>query len=116
MAAVKTDENVFNSIERFLTYFQPSESPQSSFDDGFKYIAGRRYLEPIAQFSSRFHANPDVQTYILPNDVAEHARLDKLQFMISSIYGGNVLPPICKNPRRILDCGTGSGVFLCWCH
>jgi hypothetical protein len=43
------------------------------------------------------------------NDDDEAKRLDKMQYVVRTIWGGNVLVPIIKTPTLILDIGTGSG-------
>jgi ubiquinone/menaquinone biosynthesis C-methylase UbiE len=50
--------------------------------------------------------------YPLPNDDQEHHRLDDLQFVIRTLLGCNVIPPISKTATNILDVGAGHGA---WC-
>ncbi|KAI9813029.1 MAG: hypothetical protein M1832_006420 [Thelocarpon impressellum] len=67
----------------------------------YRYENGRRY-----------HAFRD-GAYILPNDEKENDRLDITHHMILLLCGGKMhLAPIGSNPQRILDIGTGTGI---WC-
>lgn len=71
---------------------------------GYKATGGFTYIFLI----TRYHGitkNP----YYHPADDREIARLDELQYVIRTVYGSNVLAPITKSPRLILDVGAGSG-------
>jgi hypothetical protein len=65
-----------------------------------------------AKIRDRFHGVVD-NPYILPNDEeAEYTRLVQLQAIIRALFEKNILAPIVPLPKRILDCGTGSGYPL----
>lgn len=52
----------------------------------------------------------------MPNDEDEIVRLDKVQYVLRSILGCNVLAPISPRATNILDVGTGSGRSIkCLC-
>jgi hypothetical protein len=58
---------------------------------------------------NRYHGMPD-NPYYYPADDEEAIRLDEIQFVIRTIFHGNILAPILRKPTQILDLGTGSGV------
>lgn len=50
--------------------------------------------------------------YVLPNDEREQDRLDIHHHMTNLVLGGKLhLAPIGKTPQRILDIGTGTGIW-----
>ncbi|KAI9806072.1 MAG: hypothetical protein M1833_004479 [Piccolia ochrophora] len=60
----------------------------------------------------RYHAYQEGK-YVLPNDEIEKDRLDMSHhMMILATDGKHHLAPIGDNPQRILDIGTGTGI---WC-
>ena len=66
----------------------------------FTYANGRRY------HSDRFRAE-----YFMPNDENEQARLDLYHHMFLQLLGGKLyIAPIHK-PQRVLDVGTGTGIW-----
>ena len=66
----------------------------------YKYEHGRRY-----------HAYKE-GSYMLPNDEKEIDRLDILHKLIMVTRDGKLVKaPIAKNPQRILDIGTGTGIW-----
>ncbi|KAI9684766.1 MAG: hypothetical protein M1829_000141 [Trizodia sp. TS-e1964] len=59
----------------------------------------------------RYHAYKS-GSYAMPNDDKELDRLDLTHGMLRLILDGRIhLAPIGKEPRRILDIGTGSGIW-----
>lgn len=70
----------------------------------YKYENGRRY-----------HAYLEGQ-YSLPNDEEEQDRMDLLHHIFKLITGGELaLAPIGKTPGRVLDFGTGTGIWAMEC-
>ncbi|KAF2842832.1 S-adenosyl-L-methionine-dependent methyltransferase [Patellaria atrata CBS 101060] len=66
----------------------------------YKYENGRRY-----------HAFKD-GSYFLPNDEDEMDRLDLFHHLLTLAIGDKLhLAPIGDNPQRILDLGTGTGIW-----
>ncbi|KAI8664635.1 hypothetical protein NCS57_00505100 [Fusarium keratoplasticum] len=66
----------------------------------YRYENGRRY-----------HAFRE-GTYILPNDEEEQDRMDLVHHIYSLLLDGKLyLAPISKSPQRILDLGTGTGIW-----
>jgi SAM-dependent methyltransferase len=59
----------------------------------------------------RYHGMPN-NSYPYPCDDDEKIRLDEMQYVVRTVYGGNVIAPISKRPTMILDLGTGSGYSL----
>ncbi|KAB8270214.1 S-adenosyl-L-methionine-dependent methyltransferase [Aspergillus minisclerotigenes] len=79
-----------------------SESYRTSITSSvlnYKYENGRRY-----------HVYREGE-YALPNDEEEQDRMDLLHHIYSLILDGEIhLAPI-KNPQRVLDIGTGTGIW-----
>ncbi|KAL1980809.1 hypothetical protein VTN96DRAFT_3504 [Rasamsonia emersonii] len=66
----------------------------------YKYENGRRY-----------HAYREGE-YLIPNDEEEQDRMDLLHHVYRMLLGGELhLAPITKNPQRVLDLGTGTGIW-----
>lgn len=66
----------------------------------YRYENGRRY-----------HAYRDGK-YLLPNDEAEQDRLDLHHHIFRLMLGGRLFrAPIGKDPPRVLDYGTGTGIW-----
>jgi SAM-dependent methyltransferase len=66
----------------------------------YRYENGRRY-----------HAYRDGQ-YLLPNDEKEQDRLDFYHHIWRLMIGGGLFrAPINANPQRVLDLGTGTGIW-----
>jgi len=66
----------------------------------YKYENGRRY-----------HAFGKEDAYPLPNDESEQDRLDLFHHIWSMILGGELYTAPLDNPQRILDVGTGTGIW-----
>lgn len=66
----------------------------------FTYANGRRY------HSDRFRAE-----YFMPNDENEQARLDLYHHMFLHLLGGKLYSAPLNNPQRVLDVGTGTGIW-----
>ncbi|KAM0311055.1 hypothetical protein ACHAO8_007488 [Botrytis cinerea] len=63
----------------------------------------------------RYHAYQS-GSYLLPNDEAEQQRLDLKHHVFKLILGGKLFcAPIDPNPQRILDVGTGTGLWAIEC-
>jgi trans-aconitate methyltransferase len=58
----------------------------------------------------RYHAY-DAGSYPLPNDEREQARMDLLHHIWLTMLGGELLLKKPVNPQRILDVGTGTGIW-----
>lgn len=65
----------------------------------YEYENGRRY-----------HAFRSGQ-YFLPNDEAEQDRLDLTHHILSLLLGGDLFKAPITEPKRILDIGTGTGIW-----
>ncbi|PYH88938.1 S-adenosyl-L-methionine-dependent methyltransferase [Aspergillus ellipticus CBS 707.79] len=71
----------------------------SSITD-YVYENGRRY--------HRYRAGE----YLFPNDETEQTRLDMLHHIFRLMLGGNLhLAPLVAAPQRVLDIGTGTGIW-----
>jgi len=67
----------------------------------FVYANGRRY------HSDRFRS----ASYFMPNDEGEQDRLDLFHHMFLSLLGGKLHAAPLTNPQRVLDVGTGTGIW-----
>jgi len=66
----------------------------------YTYENGRRY--------HAFRAG----NYVMPNDEKEQDRLDFMHHIFNMCLNGNLqLAPIGDNPQRVLDVGTGTGIW-----
>ncbi|KAF5013376.1 hypothetical protein FDECE_623 [Fusarium decemcellulare] len=82
----------------------PLEADENAADDdsayGVSYENGRRY--------HAFRAG----TYLLPNDDTEQDRMDLVHHLYRLLLGGQLfLAPIANDPKRVLDLGTGTGIW-----
>lgn len=60
----------------------------------------------------RLIKSPSVTGYKFPNDEREQDRLDMIHHMFKLALGGKLfLAPIENGPLRILDIGTGTGIW-----
>ncbi|KAL1971102.1 hypothetical protein VTN77DRAFT_53 [Rasamsonia byssochlamydoides] len=74
-------------------------SSLSSSIKNYKYENGRRY--------HAYHEG----SYVVPNDEEEQERMDLLHHIYRLLLGGRLhLAPI-QNPQRVLDLGTGTGIW-----
>ncbi|KAE8149547.1 S-adenosyl-L-methionine-dependent methyltransferase [Aspergillus avenaceus] len=72
----------------------------SSFIHNYVYENGRRY-----------HGFRQGQ-YLFPNDETEQDRMDMLHHIYRLMLGGGLYKaPISQSPQRILDIGTGTGIY-----
>ncbi|KAJ5982560.1 hypothetical protein N7451_012660, partial [Penicillium sp. IBT 35674x] len=74
-------------------------SPNSVAKNGVRYENGRRY-----------HSY-DEGEYILPNDEQEQDRLDLSHHIYLMLSKGELCRAPIKNPKRVLDLGTGTGIW-----
>ncbi|RKP06290.1 S-adenosyl-L-methionine-dependent methyltransferase [Thamnocephalis sphaerospora] len=65
----------------------------------FSYAEGRRY-----------HGESE-SPYPLPNDMTEINRLDTQHYLLQNLTGKSYHAPI-DNPKRVLDIGTGTGIWM----
>ncbi|GME21989.1 methyltransferase domain-containing protein [Neofusicoccum parvum] len=65
----------------------------------------------LIEYGRRYHAYKD-GSYFMPNDENEQDRLDLLHHMLMVLFDRKLIfAPITKNPERILDVGTGTGIW-----
>jgi len=84
-------------------YKEPEGSLTASLTSSIKnhtYENGRRY--------HAYHAGE----YFLPNDEREQERLDLLHRIFKLILDGKLHAASIKNPQRVLDFGTGTGIWV----
>ncbi|PWY67943.1 S-adenosyl-L-methionine-dependent methyltransferase [Aspergillus heteromorphus CBS 117.55] len=76
-----------------------TSSLASSLND-YVYENGRRY-----------HSYRQGE-YLFPNDETEQSRLDMLHHIFRLMLGGNLyMAPLAEAPQRVLDIGTGTGIW-----
>jgi hypothetical protein len=49
--------------------------------------------------------------YLVPNDEKECDRLDMLHALVTQLVGRLYVSPIGESPQRVLDVGTGTGIW-----
>jgi len=65
----------------------------------------------IYENGRRYHAYREGE-YLLPNDEQEQDRMDLLHHVFLLVLGGRLhRAPIPKHPQRVLDLGTGTGIW-----
>lgn len=62
------------------------------------------------RWGRRYHKYKE-GSYLLPNDETESNRLDLQHAIIKALHGGRLFFAPLKDPRRILDIGTGTGIW-----
>ena len=53
----------------------------------------------------------NADSYLFPNDDVERNRMNLQYDCVKRLHGGKLLLPPIKNPERILDIGTGTGIW-----
>ncbi|KAI5782360.1 methyltransferase [Peziza echinospora] len=99
--AVDTDEAYGEGDSGVDSDYSTATTSLSSSIFSFTYANGRRY------HSDRF-AKAD---YFLPNDEAEQERLDLYHHIFLALNGGKLYSAPLENPQRVLDVGTGTGIW-----
>lgn len=108
MAAIPLQEYIIEAESQLSDIDSPTgDSDVSSFTTSiassiknYVYENGRRY-----------HAFREGE-YLFPNDETEQARMDMLHHIYRLILRGDLYKaPIPQSPRRILDIGTGTGIY-----
>ncbi|QGA13059.1 hypothetical protein EYB26_000704 [Talaromyces marneffei] len=92
----ETDSAFEGSVGESLSY----QTSIASSVLNYKYENGRRY-----------HSYREGE-YMLPNDDQEQARMDLLHHVYRMLLKGELhFAPITKTPQRVLDLGTGTGIW-----
>lgn len=102
-AAIKPDDDPYDGEDpAFLTDSDKVSSTQSLSSSvlNYQYENGRRY-----------HAYREGE-YVMPNDEREQERMDLYHHICRLMLGGSLFrAPIDPNAGRILDLGTGTGIW-----
>ncbi|PVI02860.1 S-adenosyl-L-methionine-dependent methyltransferase [Periconia macrospinosa] len=102
--AVEAETDELSSNDGDSAYGEDLESYTTSLKSSvlnYRYENGRRY-----------HGFKSDSNYILPNDEEENDRLDLFHHIQTLRLGGELhLAPIGPEPGRILDVGTGTGIW-----
>lgn len=74
----------------------------------YTYILSRRLQSAVTTLTEiRIHTG-----YKFPNDEREQDRLDMFHHIFKSVLGGRLfLAPVLEGPLRVLDIGTGTGIW-----
>ncbi|WAO91736.1 Hypothetical protein NCS54_00921700 [Fusarium falciforme] len=89
-------DSLYDSAEEASSYLSSLKSSIYNY----RYDNGRRY-----------HAFRE-GTYLVPNDDEEQNRMDLVHHIYSLVLDGKLhLAPIGKSPQRVLDLGTGTGIW-----
>jgi len=103
-AALEADDTEFEEdLADYKSVMTGTTSITSSMLS-YTYENGRRYV-------SGSHARPGAGQYLLPNDEEEQDRLDMTHHVWMMLYQGRSHMAPLKNPKRALDCGTGTGIW-----
>ncbi|KAF4958037.1 hypothetical protein FSARC_11123 [Fusarium sarcochroum] len=102
-AALEVDEEQPGDDDSAYSLSSGGGSQTSSINSSilnYRYVNGRRY-----------HAFRE-GTYFVPNDEEEQTRMDLVHHIYSLILDGTLfLAPLGDNPGRVLDLGTGTGIW-----
>ncbi|KAM6516473.1 hypothetical protein FALCPG4_014656 [Fusarium falciforme] len=94
-----------DALDNDSTY-NPSEGSVSETSSINSSILDYRYKN-----GRRYHAFRE-GAYFVPNDEEEQTRMDLVHHIYSLILDGSLyLAPIGDNPQRVLDLGTGTGIW-----
>ncbi|KPM41110.1 hypothetical protein AK830_g5450 [Neonectria ditissima] len=95
----------------------PLEADDTLPDNDSAYSVSLKYrkLQPFHRCryenGRRYHAFR-AGTYLLPNDDTEQDRMDLVHHLYRLLLGGKLfLAPISDEPQRVLDLGTGTGIW-----
>ncbi|OJJ42513.1 hypothetical protein ASPZODRAFT_1313209 [Penicilliopsis zonata CBS 506.65] len=91
---------------------EPSESDNVSLSSGGSdYTSLRSSVLDYEYENGRRYQSYRKGEYLLPNDEDEQDRMDLLHHVYSMVLDGELnLAPV-KNPQRVLDIGTGTGIW-----
>ncbi|KAK2745868.1 hypothetical protein FQN57_003481 [Myotisia sp. PD_48] len=121
MASNTHDILLLGSNIYYAHMFLPQMAPDD-FDDADSAIGSDDDQSSLQSISSsiteyvyrngRRYASFRQGNYRLPNDELESDRHDFLQHIYGMLFGGRLIfAPISDNPTRILDVGTGTGIW-----
>jgi len=89
---------------------ESSNSPESEDD----HESTQSLTESVTNYpvinGRRYHRYKE-GSYVFPNDEPENDRLDLQHKLLSLVHGGRIFFAPLRNPRRILDVGTGTGIW-----
>ncbi|KAI9739710.1 MAG: hypothetical protein M1834_006429 [Cirrosporium novae-zelandiae] len=90
-----------------------SRDDDSSYGDELcVYLAILRFKDILIRLQPELYHFFELQSYQFPNDEKEQDRLDLAHYMITSLLDGKLhLAPLPSDPSRILDIGTGTGIW-----
>ncbi|KAK6812889.1 hypothetical protein RU639_011377 [Aspergillus parasiticus] len=89
--------------------FQVTTDPEIEPDDVYYHDSDSAYNDSYEN-GRRYHAYREGE-YTLPNDEEEQDRMDLLHHIYSLILDGEIHIAPIKNPQRVLDIGTGTGIL-----
>ncbi|EZF34799.1 hypothetical protein H101_01662 [Trichophyton interdigitale H6] len=92
--------------------FDDSDSAVGSDSDEHSLQSLTSSITSYVYRNGRRYASFKEGRYCLPNDEAESDRHDFLQHIYGMLFGGRLIfAPISDQPERILDIGTGTGIW-----
>ncbi|MCJ1457229.1 hypothetical protein MMC28_007596 [Mycoblastus sanguinarius] len=102
------------AVEPNLEASHYGEEPDSAYGDevgSYTTSLASNVTNYRVENNRRYHAYKD-GSYVYPNDEKESDRLDIMHKLTEVILGGKLnLAPVPRNPDRILDIGTGTGIW-----
>lgn len=69
------------------------------------------YVKPSHWFGRQWMTIADLPAYMYPNDSMESDRLDLQYGALKTLHDDKIYFAPLKDPRRILDIGTGTGIW-----
>ena len=102
------------AVEANLETSNYGEEPDSAYGDevgSYTTSLATEVTNYQIENNRRYHAYKQ-GAYVYPNDEKESDRLDIMHKLVEVSLGGKLnLAPIPENPQRILDIGTGTGIW-----
>ncbi|KAI9792988.1 MAG: hypothetical protein M1833_000975 [Piccolia ochrophora] len=90
----------------------PSNEYSSTSDEDLSstYSLTQSILNYPIENGRRYHRFRE-GSYAFPNDDTENERLDLQYELLKKVYGGRAHFAPLRNPKKILDIGTGTGIW-----
>ncbi|KAH0544444.1 hypothetical protein FGG08_001471 [Glutinoglossum americanum] len=107
--ALESQDSGLDHIEVDPNHQYRQYRPDSGYDGEVQTLASSTLAYPV-EHGRRFHAYRD-GNYIMPNDERESDRLDMIHHLMTLSLGNRLHKAPLDNPRRILDVGTGTGIW-----
>lgn len=112
MATITNSESI--AVEPYLEASNYGEEPDSAYGaevGSYTTSLASSITDYKVENNRRYHAYKE-GSYVYPNDDKENDRLDIMHKLTEVSLGGTLnLAPVPAKPQRILDIGTGTGIW-----